>query len=108
MTNPYPSQRFVKLQYDTNHTITFTVSDENDKSAPEDSGIIQYIAENVPEKKAAALDLLTFLKANEDEFFTWLEASPEKSYLFAENPMKALATVFPDMPTFIGLTQNAG
>ena len=100
MANQYPSQRFVKLQYDTNHTITFIVTDENDKSEPEDNGIIQHLTENMPEKKVAALDLLTFLKANEDKFFTWLEASPENSHLFAENPMRALTTVFPDMPTF--------
>lgn len=102
MPDEYPTQRFVKVRPKDDsgysYTVTFLAADEDDTSNPEDNGIVQYIAENMPDKKDRVVQLLTYLKANESSFFEWLEESPQNSLLFAQNPLEAILEVLPNAP----------
>ena len=90
--------RFVRLLVPGEERPVFvTFLPATEPEIAEDHPVLASFAATDPEKAERLRRWMNELIAHNDRFFEWLEASPENSRLFAEDPVAALQKALPDV-----------
>lgn len=96
-----PDTRFVRVETrvaEVEGDVGMTFLADTDLPTVDNHGVLAQIQATDPARAALIQQRLADLVAQTDRVFAWLEASPDNTTLFVEDPISALRKALPALP----------
>ena len=98
----FPDKRSVTLKKSKSENfevdVTILKAEPGNVLGHDNHGIIDKVHETDPKKAKKLTELMNKLISKDDIFFKWLEADPENTMLFVNDPVAAINAAIKDLP----------